>query len=421
MKAVEKLFTSGNYDHKNITNKSNVVVPQSILDVIESDGATSEILDTIGTKVFKYRTQITIHGLFPELKNNYIGGYKNMFQNKNLSIGVKYNAIDRDKKQRIFSKIRAFLSGWNVVDNSTEYNIYKSSNHFHTKDDYLKLLPEYQKLAESINKDLFFGNVDVYLAKNFFGYFMVCELNIGAIYEKNVNALIESVCGETIEVIEATIEKKRLELENKRKLENEQRVAEAAEIAAKKAPYFEIAKKAIADGGYVKETVNIYDGLIVLTHITVNEALEINYNFKRYNKSKAQKQYRYSETSVNTLPQNLSDLDFKKSFYERKTDKTVTTAYIIKKNDDINNSTPETKKTIEKAEVFVNNNDTIVSKKYDIKIVPYSEYSFVIIGNTKPIKETLKRLGGKFNMYLKTGCGWVFSNTKKQNVIAELV
>lgn len=420
MKAVENLFTSGNYDSKNITNKSNIVIPQSILDTIESDGATSEMLDTIGTKVFKYRTQITIHGLFPELKNNYIGGYKNLFQNKNLSIGVKYNAIDRDKKQRIFSKIRAFLSGWNVVNNSTEYNIYKSSNHFHTKDDYLKLLPEYKNLAESINKDLFFGNVDVYLAKNFFGYFMVCELNIGAIYEKNVNALIESVCGETIEVIDATIEKNRLELENKRKLEKEQRDAEANAIAAKKAPYFEIAKYAIEQSGYVKETINVFDGLIVLSSVSVNDNLEIKYTFKRFNKSKAQKQYRYCETIVNTLPQNLSDLSFEKSFYERKTDKTSVTAYHIPKK--INNDNDDNIKTIAKKEtVFVNNDDTIVSKKYDIKIVPYSEFSFVVIGNTKPIKETLKRLGGKFNMYLKVGCGWVFSNNKKQNVIAELV
>lgn len=417
MNVIEKLFTSGNYDNKNITNKSNVIVPQSILDLIEADGATSEILDTIGTKVFKYRTQITIHGLFPELKNNYIGGYKNMFQNKNLSIGVKYTAIDRDKKERIFLKIRAFASGWNVTNNSSEYNIYKSSNHFSTKDEYLELLPEYQKLAESINKDLFFGNVDVYLSKNFFGYFMVCEVNIGAIYEKNVNALIESICGESIEVIEKTIENKRVELENKRKLEKEQRDAEANAIAAKKAPYFEIARKALSDGGYVKETVNIYDGLIVLASVTVNESLEINYNFKRYNKTKAQKQYRYSETSVNALPENVSELNFEKSFYERKSDKTITNAYHIKT---VETPTPEPKKTSEKIETVVNN-DTIVSKKYDIKIVPYSEFSFVVIGNTKPIKETLKRLGGKFNMYLKVGCGWVFSNNKKQNVIAELV
>jgi len=419
MKAIEKLFTSGNYDHKNITNKSNVIVPQNILDVIESDGATSEILDTIGTKVFKYRTQITIHGLFNELKNNYIGGYKNMFQNKNLSIGVKYTAIDRDKKQRIFNKIRAFADGWYVSDNSSEYNIYKSSEHFSTKDEYLKLLPEYQKLAESINKDLFFGNVDVYLARNFFGYFMVCEVNIGAIYEKNVNALIESVCGEKIEVIEKTIEQKRVALETERKLKSDARDAEAKAIAEKKAPYFEIAKKALADGGYVKETINIYDGLIVLSAVTVNESLEIKYTFKKYTKSKSQKQFRYIETIVDTLPENVSELVFEKSCYERKSDKTITSAYHKKTN--VNNPTIEPKKTTEKVEVFVNNNDTIVSKKYDIKIVPYSEFSFVVIGNTKPIKEVLKSLGGKFNMYLKTGCGWIFSNTKKEIVIAKLV
>ena len=60
------------------------------------------------------------------------------------------------------------------------------------------------------------------------------------------------------------------------------------------------------------------------------------------------------------------------------------------------------------AEVAVNSED--------LKIVDYSEKSFVIIGDTKPIKEKLKELGGRFNSRLTCGAGWVFSKTRTEIV-----
>lgn len=48
----------------------------------------------------------------------------------------------------------------------------------------------------------------------------------------------------------------------------------------------------------------------------------------------------------------------------------------------------------------------------DIEIVDYSEKSFAVVGDTKPIKETLKKLGGCFNGRLTCGAGWIFSKTK---------
>ncbi len=56
----------------------------------------------------------------------------------------------------------------------------------------------------------------------------------------------------------------------------------------------------------------------------------------------------------------------------------------------------------------------------DLKIIDYSEKSFVVTGNTKPIKETLKALGGMFNFRLSCGAGWVFSKTKIEEVKSKL-
>jgi len=48
-----------------------------------------------------------------------------------------------------------------------------------------------------------------------------------------------------------------------------------------------------------------------------------------------------------------------------------------------------------------------------IKLIQYSEKAVAVIGETKPIKEKLKQLGGRFNMFLSCGAGWVFPKTKE--------
>ena len=46
----------------------------------------------------------------------------------------------------------------------------------------------------------------------------------------------------------------------------------------------------------------------------------------------------------------------------------------------------------------------------------YSDKSFVINGNTKEHKDTLKELGGKWNSKLTCGSGWIFSLSKKKEI-----
>lgn len=55
-----------------------------------------------------------------------------------------------------------------------------------------------------------------------------------------------------------------------------------------------------------------------------------------------------------------------------------------------------------------------------VQIVDYSEKAFAVVGETKQIKELLKQLGGRFNMYLKCGAGWIFPKTKLNTVKAQL-
>jgi hypothetical protein len=47
-----------------------------------------------------------------------------------------------------------------------------------------------------------------------------------------------------------------------------------------------------------------------------------------------------------------------------------------------------------------------------IQIIQYSEKSIAVIGDTKPIKDKLKELGGSFNFRLTCGAGWIFPISK---------
>jgi|21_taG_2_1085346.scaffolds.fasta_scaffold00057_11 hypothetical protein len=56
----------------------------------------------------------------------------------------------------------------------------------------------------------------------------------------------------------------------------------------------------------------------------------------------------------------------------------------------------------------------------DIYIKDYSEKAIVVRGDTKPIKDHLKSLGGRFNFRLKGGAGWIFPKTRKNEIMQAL-
>lgn len=51
-----------------------------------------------------------------------------------------------------------------------------------------------------------------------------------------------------------------------------------------------------------------------------------------------------------------------------------------------------------------------------IRAIEYSSKSFAVIGDTKQYKDDLKALGGRFNFRLSCGPGWIFPNSKIEEV-----
>lgn len=48
----------------------------------------------------------------------------------------------------------------------------------------------------------------------------------------------------------------------------------------------------------------------------------------------------------------------------------------------------------------------------DLQIIDYSDKCIAVVGETRAIKDSLKKLGGRFNGRLTCGAGWVFPKTK---------
>lgn len=226
---IEKVFDADSeYASKHKLNTCNKVVGQELLDKIE-DGCSLETLEHVakGFDIFKYRTQITIHGLFPELSTRCIGRYVNIVQNKNKSVGIRYSAIDHDKKERLY-KLICDCTEYRITENSTTFHISQwieldTSSEEAFKAPIMKAVYEINK----IDRKLFYGSVHVYLCRGLFRTYAVKELNIKCFYERNFKTIVEQVCGmsydEALEIHNKKVEEKR-----QREIEWEKRCDEAA-------------------------------------------------------------------------------------------------------------------------------------------------------------------------------------------------
>lgn len=61
-----------------------------------------------------------------------------------------------------------------------------------------------------------------------------------------------------------------------------------------------------------------------------------------------------------------------------------------------------------------------MQKPYGITLESYSDKSFVLRGDTRPYKEYIKKLGGKWAPNLNDGVGWLFPKTK-QDIVSKWI
>ena len=141
-------------------------------------GITIEKLEELNVPVFRYQTQLTIHGKLPDLNENRIGGYKCLFENKNKTIGVKYIAVDGAKKYLIErARYYAKKTTMGYSRNSQGTELTKFFEHLSDASDFYKSLPDYVVGTKQIGASLYGG------------FWVWIELN--AIYEADMDQFIK--------------------------------------------------------------------------------------------------------------------------------------------------------------------------------------------------------------------------------------
>ena len=178
--------------------------PETVAEITANElenGVTLERLDGLNVPVLRYSTQLTIHGKLPEFNPGARpGGYKAIFQNGNGSIGVRFSAIDAEKKALIRRFSRVGVTGWHTFANCSGFYVQKS---FRVTDETPRDTQRAATLAalHSFPVSLFYGNAGAYALPYGEGY--AVEINLGAIPAENVAPFALAVFGLTLAEVEA--------------------------------------------------------------------------------------------------------------------------------------------------------------------------------------------------------------------------
>lgn len=226
-----------NYDSKHINNLApDKQIPDSLIETINK-GITLEQLDEIShLPICHYKTQITIHGICPTLKSNKVYGYSALVINNNKSLGVRWLAIDRPKKNRIADYLGCY--DWATFEDSQVYCY--SKNFYFTNETKKDVYTDLVERISKIDRSLFFGYIDIleytysrnsWIITNSKDHYEVV-IYLQGIYEKNIQKFLMTICNDSWENIEAKLEEFKQRIEQRLK-EKEQEEKEREESVKK--------------------------------------------------------------------------------------------------------------------------------------------------------------------------------------------
>lgn len=260
-----------NWDSKHKHNASSKNIPLSIANTInEGELSIEELEKLIGADfpIYRYKTQITIHGIFPDMRGR-VHGYKWLTRNKNLSLGVKWGAIDEAKREEMSQPLKIALGlRYHRDSNNQSFEILKRT----TKETYEQDKKPIMELAQKIHyaKNLYYGGVDVCLLSYMGMHYINLVWTVKSIYKTNIPILYEALDVDLKKVEDAVKEKelstlKRLEKqrdEARRRMEvNEKKLKEAEEYWGDLLKYPKV-RKTKDTGLYITPKIDYTDSVV---------------------------------------------------------------------------------------------------------------------------------------------------------------
>lgn len=280
----KKVFSNkyfGNFATPKKLNRSNKQLSQTEVEAIEAGEVTSKFILELSKKlpVFTYKTCITIHGNLPDIQRQYIGSYKNLIQNKNGSLEVRYSGIDTNLKKQIARYIAPY--NWSKKEDSTNGIYFEKCTRTSNKAEALSILDTYKQEVERFR-------VNGLLAKIYasgycyFGIYYIFLTICPLLIEADAINIASDIANVTVEQLEAD-EQARQQAEQKRNEEAEAaRLKREQDNQLRKQREAEERQKLIGTNSFA--IANSYDNKRIYLRVVCKENKPTEYYFYYDNK-----------------------------------------------------------------------------------------------------------------------------------------
>lgn len=309
------------YDSKHIKNLSKKKVPQQLLEAVENGCSYETLLQLAkGYPVCKYQTQITVHGIFNDLGTRRVGVYVNLCKNKNQSLGIRWSAIDYNKKDELFSNIRTVDRAWHIVKNSQQFYL-EQMVRVKDQDEYNRTLAVFKQKAASIDTSLFTGSVSAYGMIDVWGrVYVVLNVVVNCFPLQNMQKITENITGKDAAFISSALEIEK-EKRIKREKEYEERVQEYERQRAEKKNLYKQQLEAWRAQNPIPESFRkvsnhtFQPGDIVLYRIAGDSIADFHFEYRVYYKSFGRLCNAYCDINGNRLGKGFEALTSAKDVY----------------------------------------------------------------------------------------------------------
>lgn len=309
------------YDSKHIKNLSKKKVPQQLLEAVENGCSYETLLQFAkGYPVCKYQTQITVHGIFNDLGTRRVGVYVNLCKNKNQSLGIRWSAIDYNKKDELFTKIRTVDRAWHIVKNSQQFYLVQMV-FAKDKDDYTRTLADFKRKAASIDTSLFTGSVSAYGMLDVFGrVYVVLKVIVNCFPIQNMQKITENITGKDAAFISSALATEKEERMKREKEYEDEMQAYERQVAEKKRIYDQQlaawkAQNPIPESFRKVSNHTLQPGDIVLYRIAGDSVANFHFEYRVYYKSFGRLCHAFCDINGNRLGKGFEALTSAKDVY----------------------------------------------------------------------------------------------------------
>ena len=393
-------------------NRSTKNIPENVLQQLEDGLFTAEMINELAATfpIFHYRSCITIHGSWNDINRTHIGYYKNVHQNKNGSVEIYYSAIDRQKIITIRENLKQVANvGWYFIENSTD-RVFRLSESI-TKETLTDLKIKYTAIAQRVKEANIYGFANLYIQPTLWGgHYITLDIHPLAIPEAEIWNFCHKLTGLNVDQWKHTAAEV-----TKQKLISEAENKAASEAAATERANRQAAQIALLNATYKPQIAHLQDGsiqdgtIVKLAEKWNSEASKYEgfiFNYFRIDGKGSFGKTKWSKATSEVFTADLTTLEFLPQT-ERKAAELKQVGKLVAATCKV--PVIETKKPLQP-----------ITPAAGIEVIQYSDKAIALFGNTKPIKDTLKQLGGRFNPFLtKDGTkqpGWIFTNDKRNQL-----